>query len=221
MAERSISRMPLVGSVMRPPLKRPLSASTISLMPARRIRVEQKPSCSMKRLPMVMLSRLRAIGAQQRLDGARIMLSVAVDLDAEIKILTRRIFDAGLHRTADAEILRQAGDGRTAARHGGGRVRRAIVHDQGVVVAAGRRDLAQNAADRGLLVEAGDARGRIRGAAACGAATPLLHVSVKPVPMSATSASPPKSPPCYTCRCFSCTGGGPFPGYAVLSGTYP
>jgi hypothetical protein len=52
------------------------------------------------------VGRVLAIGIQKRLDRARIMLSVAVDLDAEIEILTRRVFDAGLDSAADAEILR-------------------------------------------------------------------------------------------------------------------
>jgi hypothetical protein len=102
------------------------------------------------------VGRVVAIGLQKRLDGARIMLPVAVDLDAEIKILTRRVFDAGLHGAADAEILREAGDRRAAACHRGCRVRRAVVDDQGVVAAAGCCDLAQETADRGLLVEAGN-----------------------------------------------------------------
>ncbi len=151
---------------------------------------------------------------EQHLDLARIVLPVAVDLQAEIVAMARGIFEAGLHRAADAEILRETRNRRAVACDRGGRVRRAVVDHQRVVAATGLRDLGKETADRGFLVVAGDDQQDARRVCLQRGITAAGRVGRTQAYVGQGRPFSRESSPCYTCRCISCTGGGPFPSSA-------
>ena len=91
--------------------------------------------------------------AEQVLDEAGVVLAVAVDLDGHLVAVLAGVQVAGLHGTADAEVERQRqhrGARRAGAR--GGRVGRAVVHDQDVEIGGPAVDLRDRPADRAGLV---------------------------------------------------------------------
>ena len=84
------------------------------------------------------------------------MLSISVDLDADIVSVARGIFDTRLHRAADPQILRQARDRRVRARNDGCRICRAVIDDQRMIPSTGSRDLREDRSDGRLFIVAGN-----------------------------------------------------------------
>ena len=84
------------------------------------------------------------------------MLSISVDLDADIVSVACGIFDARLHGAADPQILREAGHRRVRACNGGCRIRRAVIDDQRVIAPAGSPDLREDRSDGGRFIVAGN-----------------------------------------------------------------
>ena len=84
------------------------------------------------------------------------MLAVRVDLHGDVEAALVRVAVARLHRAADPEVEREADDVRAVgAGDGGGRVARAVVHDEHLHPRVGRPDLVDHGADAPLLVEGG------------------------------------------------------------------
>ncbi len=94
-------------------------------------------------------------------DLARIVLSVAVDLDRELEAVLERVLVARLHGAADADVegqIQKTGAG--ACRNGSGLVAGGVVHDHDVQLGLGRADLFDHSLDAGLLVVGRDDRER-------------------------------------------------------------
>ena len=87
--------------------------------------------------------RLLRIGQQQLGHLARWMLTVAVDLHTEIKVMALRVFDAGLHRTANPKIAHQPHRGCFFPRNAERVVARAVINHQHGMLRVALADLLQ------------------------------------------------------------------------------
>ena len=119
-------------------------------MPARRTLQKSRAGDHVER-------RLAFEPLEQRVDVARVMLTVAVDLHGDLVAALERIDVAALHRAADAEVERQPQHARAGVRRQrSGRVLRAIVDDQDVEIGRAAPDLADGARDDLTLVVCGN-----------------------------------------------------------------
>ena len=99
-----------------------------------------------------------------------VVLAVGVELDRAVVVVADGVAEAGLQRTADAEVERQRqhrGAGLGGDVRGG--VARAVVDDEHVEVRQLAREVLEDARQRRLLVERGDddERPQLRGHACC------------------------------------------------------